>query len=164
MSDTLDEKRPTRGDARRDAIVQAARKVCLEKGFSKITVSDIASEVGMTRSLFYHYFEDKEAVADAVLDNVIDEILTTLKQWNQARETGNVNKALDDIVHVLRSLIADESPFSNRMIQDATPNCISSSLTARRTVLPTTLPRPPYVISSRCMACQSPTSMRRSSH
>ena len=52
MSDTLDEKRPTRGDARRDAIVQAARKVCLEKGFSKITVSDIASEVGMTRSLF----------------------------------------------------------------------------------------------------------------
>ena len=100
MSDTLDEKRPTRGDARRDAIVQAARKVCLEKGFSKITVSDIAS------------------VADAVLDNVIDEILTTLKQWNQARETGNVNKALDDIVHVLRSLIADESPFSNRMIQD----------------------------------------------
>ena len=102
MSDTLDEKRPTRGDARRDAIVQAARKVCLEKGFSKITVSDIASEVGMTRSLFYHYFEDKEAVADAVLDNVIDEILTTLKQWNQARETGNVNKALDDIVHVLQ--------------------------------------------------------------
>ncbi|KFI66304.1 putative TetR family transcriptional regulator [Bifidobacterium longum subsp. suis] len=72
----------------------------------------------MTRSLFYHYFEDKEAVADAVLDDVIDEILTTLKQWNQARETGNVNKALDDIVHVLRSLIADESPFSNRMIQD----------------------------------------------
>jgi len=165
MSDTLDEKRPTRGDARRDAIVQAARKVCLEKGFSKITVSDIASEVGMTRSLFYHYFEDKEAVADAVLDNVIDEILTTLKQWNQARETGNVNKALDDIVHVLRSLIADESPLSKPYDpKTATPNCISSSLTARRTVLPTTLPRPPYVISSRCMACQSPTSMRRSSH
>jgi|GEM_PF-5714548 len=164
MSDTLDEKRPTRGDARRDAIVQAARKVCLEKGFSKITVSDIASEVGMTRSLFYHYFEDKEAVADAVLDNVIDEILTTLKQWNQARETGNVNKALDDIVHVLRSLIADESPFSNRMIQDGNAELYIKFMTARRTVLPTTLPRPPYVISSRCMACQSPTSMRRSSH
>ena len=30
MSDILDEKRPTRGDARRDAIVQAARKVCLQ--------------------------------------------------------------------------------------------------------------------------------------
>ncbi len=79
MSDILDEKRPTRGDARRDAIVQAARKVCLEMLLQN-TVSDIASEVGITCSLFYHYFEDKEAVADAVLDNVIDEILTTLKQ------------------------------------------------------------------------------------
>ena len=169
-------KKSTRGVATREVlrsndtakrsaeIVVAARELYEEKGLARTSIQDITNHVGVTRSLFYHYFEDKEAVADAVLDNVIDEILTTLKQWNQARETGNVNKALDDIVHVLRSLIADESPFSNRMIQDATPNCISSSLTARRTVLPTTLPRPPYVISSRCMACQSPTSMRRSSH
>lgn len=118
MSDTLDEKRPTRGDAWRNAIVQTAHKVCLEKGFSKITVLDIASEVSMTRSLFYHHFEDKKAVADTVLDNVVDEILTTLKQWNQACETDSVNKALGDIVHVFRSPIADESPFSNHMIQD----------------------------------------------
>lgn len=118
MSEVLVDKRPTRGDTRREAIVRAARKICLEKGFSRITVSDIAGEVGMTRSLFYHYFPDKNSVADAVLDDVIDEILLTLEQWNQAREAGNVNKALDDIVRVLRSLIADESPFSNRMIQD----------------------------------------------
>ncbi len=43
----------TIGDARRLQIVQAAREICLEKGFSKITISDIAERVGMTRSLFY---------------------------------------------------------------------------------------------------------------
>ncbi len=118
MSQILEDKRASRGDTRRESIVRAAREICLEKGFSKITVSDIASKVGMTRSLFYHYFNDKDAVADAVLDDVIDEILTKLEEWNQAREIGNVNKALDEIVLVLRSLIADESPFSNRMIQD----------------------------------------------
>ncbi|PJM77664.1 TetR/AcrR family transcriptional regulator [Bifidobacterium felsineum] len=118
MGENFEERHITRGDARREAIVQAARKICLEKGFSKITVSDIAGEVGMTRSLFYHYFPDKDAVADAVLDDVIDEILNRLDQWNHAREVGNVNKAMDDMVHLIRSLIADESPFSNRMIQD----------------------------------------------
>ncbi|MBT1163191.1 TetR/AcrR family transcriptional regulator [Bifidobacterium felsineum] len=118
MGENFEERRITRGDARREAIVRAARKICLEKGFSKITVSDIAGEVGMTRSLFYHYFPDKDAVADAVLDDVIDEILNRLDQWNHAREVGNVNKAMDDMVHLIRSLIADESPFSNRMIQD----------------------------------------------
>lgn len=118
MGENFEKPRVTRGDVRREAIVRAARKICLEKGFSKITVSDIASEVGMTRSLFYHYFPDKDSVANAVLDDVIDEILTRLDQWNLERETGNVNKALDDIVHLVRTLIADESPFSNRMIQD----------------------------------------------
>ena len=132
MSQILEDKRANRGDTRRESIVRAAREICLEKGFSKITVSDIASKVGMTRSLFYHYFNDKDAVADAVLDDVIDEILTKLEEWNQAREIGNVNKALDEIVLVLRSLIADESPFSNRMIQDATPNCTSNSSTGPR--------------------------------
>ena len=106
------------GDERRREILAAVRAVSAELVVSHLSVSAVTKRAGCTRSLFYHYFEDKEAVADAVLDNVIDEILTTLKQWNQARETGNVNKALDDIVHVLRSLIADESPFSNRMIQD----------------------------------------------
>ena len=106
------------GDERRREILAAVRAVSSELGVSHLSVSAVTKRAGCTRSLFYHYFEDKEAVADAVLDNVIDEILTTLKQWYQARETGNVNKALDDIVHVLRSLIADESPFSNRMIQD----------------------------------------------
>lgn len=78
----------TAGDARRAQIVHAAREICLEKGFSKITVSDIAGRVGMTRSLFYHYFQDKDQVADAVLDDVIDEVIN------------------------------DEGPFSQRMIAD----------------------------------------------
>ncbi|MBT1182358.1 TetR/AcrR family transcriptional regulator [Bifidobacterium sp. CP2] len=107
-----------KGDARRRAIVRAARDICLEKGFSKITVSDIANRVHMTRSLFYHYFDDKDAVADAVLDDVVGEILAKLEAWDKARETGNISKALDDIVRLTRSLIADEGPFSARMIHE----------------------------------------------
>ena len=79
----------TVGDARRAQIVHAARAICLEKGFSKITISDIAGRVGMTRSLFYHYFQDKDQVADAVLDDVIDEVISQLEEWNANREVGN---------------------------------------------------------------------------
>ena len=102
MSDTLDEKRPTRGDARRDAIVQAARKVCLEKGFSKITVSDIASEVGMTRSLFYHYFADMDAAVTAVMDEAIDGFISELEQWNADRTVGDI----DTVAPLFKRLVA----------------------------------------------------------
>ncbi|KFI96995.1 TetR family transcriptional regulator [Bifidobacterium stellenboschense] len=98
--------------------MRAAREICLEKGFSKITVSDIAGRVHMTRSLFYHYFPDKDAVADAVLDDVVEDILAKLSAWDAARETGNIGKALDDVVRLTRALIADESPFSARMIHE----------------------------------------------
>lgn len=107
-----------KGDARRTAIVRAAREICLEKGFSKITVSDIANHVHMTRSLFYHYFPDKDAVADAVLDDVVEDILSKLEEWDAARQTGNISKALDDIVRLTRFLITSESPFSARMIRE----------------------------------------------
>lgn len=108
----------TIGDARRLQIVQAAREICLEKGFSKITISDIAERVGMTRSLFYHYFQNKDQVAGAVLDDVISEVIARLEEWNEHREAGNISKALDDVVRLTRSLIADEGPFSQRLIED----------------------------------------------
>ena len=75
MAETAKTTMSAIGDARRTQIVQAARTICLEKGFSKITISDIAEHVGMTRSLFYHYFQDRNQVADAVLDDVINEVI-----------------------------------------------------------------------------------------
>ena len=67
----------------------------------------------MTRSLFYHYFQDKDQVADAVLDDVIDEVISQLEEWNANREVGNISKALDDVVRLTRSLIADEARSAN---------------------------------------------------
>ena len=37
----------------------------------RTSVQDITNRVGVTRSLFYHYFPDKEAVTSAVLDDYI---------------------------------------------------------------------------------------------
>ncbi|OZG63915.1 AcrR family transcriptional regulator [Bifidobacterium hapali] len=107
----------TRGDARRAQIVRAAREACLDTGFAKLTISDIAERAGMTRSLFYHYFTDKGEVADAVIDDTISTMLTKLQQWNAERELGNISKALDDIVRLTRTIIADEGPFSAKLMQ-----------------------------------------------
>ena len=94
------------------------------KRFSKITISDIAERVGMTRSLFYHYFQDKDQVAGAVLDDVISEVIARLEEWNEHREAGNISKALDDVVRLTRSLIADEARSANVSSRMATLHCI----------------------------------------
>lgn len=73
-------KKSTRGVATREVlrsndtakrsaeIVVAARELYEEKGLARTSIQDITNHVGVTRSLFYHYFQNKEEVTSAVLD------------------------------------------------------------------------------------------------
>lgn len=57
--------RPTRrGRATLEAIDAAARKVIAEKGFLKMTVSDIVKEAGKSPASFYNYYDSKEALLE----------------------------------------------------------------------------------------------------
>ncbi|GHO47902.1 TetR/AcrR family transcriptional regulator [Ktedonospora formicarum] len=53
---------------RREQILDAAMRVFVEKGFVRATNKDVAREAGITPGLIYYYFENKEAVLQAVLE------------------------------------------------------------------------------------------------
>lgn len=53
---------------RREQIIDAAMRVFAQKGFSKATNRDVAREAGITTGLIYYYFENKEALLKAVLE------------------------------------------------------------------------------------------------
>jgi AcrR family transcriptional regulator len=53
---------------RREQILDAAMKVFAEKGFARTTNKDIAREAGITAGLIYHYFDSKEAVFKAIIE------------------------------------------------------------------------------------------------
>lgn len=99
-----------------EEIVQAVFDICRNKGFAHITIKDIAKHVGMTRSLFYHYFPNKEALAQAMVDKAVSRILSRMEEWNKKRKPGDVKGALETIVQVARSVIADNSPLRQQMI------------------------------------------------
>ncbi|MBQ3387089.1 MAG: TetR/AcrR family transcriptional regulator, partial [Eggerthellaceae bacterium] len=72
---------------------------------------DITEAVGVTRSLFYHYFSDKDAVTAAVLDDYVAEFREMVDFWNASRETLNVRKALHDCITMLRRGVFDKGSF-----------------------------------------------------
>ena len=53
---------------RREQILDAAMRVFAEKGFSRATNRDVAREAGITTGLIYYYFDNKEALLQAVLE------------------------------------------------------------------------------------------------
>lgn len=53
---------------RREQIVDAAMRVFAQKGFTRATNKDIAREAGITAGLIYHYFDNKEALLRAIIE------------------------------------------------------------------------------------------------
>lgn len=53
---------------RREQILDAAMRVFAEKGFSRATNRDVAREAGITTGLIYYYFDNKEALLQAILE------------------------------------------------------------------------------------------------
>lgn len=98
-------------EQRQSDIVEAARQLYEERGLSRTSVKDIAERAGITRSLFYHYFPDKQAVTSAVLDDFVEDYIEALSIWNDERMTGEIEQALDGVVRVLRVSVFEGSSF-----------------------------------------------------
>jgi AcrR family transcriptional regulator len=59
---------PKTVEDRREQILDAAMRAFARKGFTRATNKDIAQEAGITPGLIYHYFENKEAVLKAMIE------------------------------------------------------------------------------------------------
>lgn len=98
-------------DKRRQQIIDAARQLYEEQGLARTSVKDISERCGVARSLFYHYFPDKQAVTSAVIDDFITDYLESLQLWDEARTPGDIEQALDGVVKVLRVGVFEHSSF-----------------------------------------------------
>ena len=69
-------------DDTRAAILNAAKKEFLEKGFRGASVRKIAGEVGISAAALYWHFENKEALFDAL----VEPTLAALKKYSKTLE------------------------------------------------------------------------------
>jgi AcrR family transcriptional regulator len=65
-------KEPDRHEARRSAIVAAARKAFLRDGYGQTSMSSIAADVGGSKTTLWNYFPSKEDLFAAVVDDQVE--------------------------------------------------------------------------------------------
>jgi AcrR family transcriptional regulator len=63
-------RREERKAQNRKKLLEAARKVFAEKGYGEATARDIVRETDLATGTFYNYFEDKQAVFMALLEEM----------------------------------------------------------------------------------------------
>jgi AcrR family transcriptional regulator len=59
--------------ARRNEILDAALQLVYSKGYDKMTIQDILDQLQMSKGAFYHYFDSKVAVLEAVVERMATE-------------------------------------------------------------------------------------------
>ncbi len=64
--------------ARRKEIVDAALKLVYTKGYEKMTIQDIQDELHISRGAFYHYFGSKQAILEALVEHIQQEVIQSL--------------------------------------------------------------------------------------
>jgi AcrR family transcriptional regulator len=72
--------RDTNRRARVDALCEAARSLFLERGIDATTIDDLAQRAGIAKGSFYRYFDDKQALVQAVLAPLGDALLAALAE------------------------------------------------------------------------------------
>ena len=63
---------------RREAFVDAATRLIQAKGYEQMSVQDVLDDLDASRGGFYHYFDSKAALLEAVLERMSDVVLATL--------------------------------------------------------------------------------------
>lgn len=101
---------------RRAEIVAAARELFETKGIGHTTVKDISEAVNVTRNLFYHYFPDKDAVVEAVLDDYVEDFRIMVQTWDAERAPHDIEGALRDCIKILRIAVFDNDSFRTELV------------------------------------------------
>src|SRR6266508_3388883 len=64
--------------ARRNAILDVALRLIYTKGYEQMAIQDILVELSMSKGAFYHYFDSKAALLEALVERIGQEALELL--------------------------------------------------------------------------------------
>ncbi len=73
--------RIARSEQTRTAIMNAALDFLWSRPFREVTVNELMTSTGVSRSAFYHYFNDLHEVMESLLEMLKEEILNVDEPW-----------------------------------------------------------------------------------
>lgn len=96
-------------DARRDQILDAARRCFLRDGFHATSMQDLFAEASLSSGAFYRYFASKDDVIIAIAEDNMRGVLETIRDadvWQPGRPAG---AALAGALEIVRTKDAENS-------------------------------------------------------
>lgn len=65
----------------RARILEAARELLLSRPWSELTIGDVMADAGQSRTIFYRYFEDRQGLLVALMEELGEEMARLGEDW-----------------------------------------------------------------------------------
>ncbi|WP_134200947.1 TetR/AcrR family transcriptional regulator [Meridianimaribacter flavus] len=85
-----------KNETRKDEIIKTAAKLFKEKGYSAVTMRDLATEMGMKAASLYNHINSKQQILKEIIISLAEEFTTGLQEIQKSNKS-NIEK-LRDIV------------------------------------------------------------------
>lgn len=128
----------SRGEARKDQILEAAADCFRTHGFHGASIARISRSARMSAGHIYHYFENKEAIIAAIVERDLDRLLNLTAEMRSAsdvlramleRAESGIHDNLDPKIAGLKLEIvaeASRNPRIAEIVQAADRQCLAS--------------------------------------
>jgi AcrR family transcriptional regulator len=70
--------KPEEYAAKRSEILRAAHRLVFQTGYEQMTIQDLLDDLHMSIGAFYHYFDSKQTLLDALVHSMLDEMVHEL--------------------------------------------------------------------------------------
>src|SRR4051794_41269773 len=61
---------PHKHAARRDEFIEAGQRLIQTRGYEQLSIEDLLAEVGASKGAFYHYFDSKQSLLEAIIERL----------------------------------------------------------------------------------------------
>lgn len=127
---------------RRQELIVTAQQLFYTKGYENTAVNDIIKAVGVSKGAFYHYFESKTAVLEAIVSQmageavtnlqaiIADDTLSAIPKWQKVIHLSN-NWKIErkaEVIEANRLMLMDENILLRHKIRSETTKVIATEM------------------------------------
>ncbi len=110
----------------RDAILDATDRLLARSGYKKMTIDDLAREVGIGKGSVYLHFDSKQEIALSHIDRIVDRLKTSLHAtvYSKAGPEKKLRKMLTDRVLLRLDSVQHYTQSLNELLAQVRPQLL----------------------------------------
>ncbi|MFF3563669.1 TetR/AcrR family transcriptional regulator [Streptomyces sp. NPDC002574] len=96
-------------EARREQILDAARRCFLRDGFHSTSMQDLFAESGLSAGAVYRHFASKNEMITAIVEENMRDVLAMAHSVAKNRPSSSIGELMADVIDIVRSKTADQN-------------------------------------------------------